>query len=187
MKDKLRRELIKLKNNLSKSELLEKSNIIKKRLFEMNEFKQASTILFYISYDNEVHTHNMIKESMSNRKKIIVPITDKDNKKLLLSELKNWNDLSHGAYNILEPRKECIIEVSLDSIDLILVPGIGFDKHGHRIGHGGGYYDKLLENATAQSIGLAFHLQVLDKIYVEKHDVSIHKIITEKEIIYCKH
>ena len=187
MKVKLRRELIKLKNNLSKSELLEKSNIIKKRLFEMNEFKQASTILFYISYDNEVHTHNMIKESMSNRKKIIVPITDKDNKKLLLSELKNWNDLSHGAYNILEPRKECIIEVSLDSIDLILVPGIGFDKHGHRIGHGGGYYDKLLENSTAQSIGLAFHLQILDKIYVEKHDVSIHKIITEKEIIYCKH
>ena len=186
MKDKLRKELIKLKNNLSKSEVLEKSNLIKKRLFQMDEFKQASTILFYVSYDNEVNTHDMIKESMLNRKKVIVPVSDKEQKKLILSELKNWNDLSLCAYNILEPRKECIIEVPLDSIDLILVPGLGFDKHGHRIGHGLGYYDKLLESATDQSIGLAFHLQILDKIYVEKHDVSIHKIITDKEIIYCK-
>jgi len=187
MKDKLRKELMKVKNNLSKSEVLKKSNLIKKRLFKMNEFKQASTIQFYISYDNEVHTHDMIKESMSNRKKIVVPVTDKEKKKLILSELKNWNDLTHGAYNILEPRRERMIEVSLDSIDLILVPGIGFDKHGYRIGHGGGYYDKLLESATAQSIGLAFHLQIIDKINVEEHDVPVHKIVTEKEVIYCKH
>ncbi len=187
MKDKLRKGLIKAKNNLSKSEVLEKSNLIKKRLFELDEFKQASTILFYVSYDNEVHTHDMIKESMSNGKKVVVPVTDKESKKLILSELKNWNDLTHGAYNILEPGRECIIEVSLDSIDLILVPGIGFDKHGHRIGHGGGYYDKLLESATTPSIGFAFHLQILDKINVENHDIPIHKIVTEKEIIYCKH
>jgi len=187
MKDKLRKGLIKVKNNLSKSELLEKSNLIKKRLFDLDEFKQAYTILFYVSYDNEVHTHDMIKESMSNGKKVVVPVTDKENKNLILSELKNWNDLTHGAYNILEPRSECIIEVALDSIDLIIVPGIGFDKHGHRIGHGMGYYDKLLESATIPSIGLAFFLQIIDKINVEKHDVPVHKIVTEKEVIYCKH
>jgi len=187
MKDKLRKELIKIKNNLSKSEVLKKSNLIKKRLFEMNEYKQASKVLFYISYDNEVHTHDMIKETMSNRKKIVVPVTDKEKKKLILSELKNWNDLTHGSYNILEPRRERIIEVTLDSIDLIIVPGIGFDKHGNRVGHGGGYYDKLLESATVPSIGLAFHLQLLDKINLEEHDISVHKIVTEKEVIYCKH
>jgi len=187
MKDNLRKKLIRERNNLSKSELIKKNNIIKKKLFELDEFRQASTILFYVSYDNEVHTHDMIKESMLNGKKIVVPVTDKEKKKLILSELKNWNDLTHNAYNILEPKRKCIIEISLDSIELILVPGIGFDKHGHRIGHGEGYYDKLLENATAPSIGLAFHLQILDKINVEKHDVPVHKIVTEKEIIYCKH
>ena len=97
MKDEHRKELIRERNNLSKSEVLEKSNLIKKRLFEMDEFKQASTILFYVSYDDEVHTHDMIKESMSNGKKIIVPVTDKEKKKLILSELKNWNDLTRGA------------------------------------------------------------------------------------------
>ena len=177
---------MRVRNNLSKSELLEKSNLIKKRLFEMDDFKQASTILFYISYDNEVHTHDMIKESMSNGKKIVVPVTDKEKKKLILSELKNWNDLTHGAYNILEPKKERIVEISLESIDLILVPGIGFDKHGHRIGHGGGYYDKLLENAKHPSIiGLAFELQIADAVPTEKHDIPVNKIITEERTVTC--
>ncbi|GAF79375.1 unnamed protein product, partial [marine sediment metagenome] len=70
------------RNNLSKSEVMGKNNLIKKRLFELDEFKQASTILFYVSYDNEVHTHDMIKESMLNGKKIVVPVTDKEKKKL---------------------------------------------------------------------------------------------------------
>ena len=186
MKEKTRKELMKMRSNLSKSEVTEKSNQIRKRFFDMDEFKHAYTILFYVSCDNEVYTHDMIKKCMSNGKKVVVPVTDKENRKLILSELKNWNDLTSGAYNILEPKKECITETSLGSIDLILVPGIGFDKHGHRIGHGEGYYDRLLGNAPSPAIGLAFHLQILDKINVEEHDVPVHKIVTEKEIIDCE-
>ena len=138
MKDKLRRELIEKRKKLSKKEFIEKSNKIKKRFFQMYELKHASTILFYVSYDNEVYTHDMIKECMSIGKNIIVPISDRENRRLILSQLDNWDNLELGAYGILEPRKDRIKEVSIDKVDLIVVPGVGFDESGQRIGHGKG-------------------------------------------------
>lgn len=186
MKDKIRKELIEIRRNLSKKEVLEKSNKIKKRLFEMNEFKLATTVLFYVSYDNEVYTHDMIKESMKIGKNIIVPKSDKENRVLILSKLESWNDLETGAYGILEPKEEKIREVSIEEIDLIIVPGVGFDENGHRIGHGKGYYDDLLKNSTkASCIGLAFEFQIVDEIPTEKHDLPVDKIVTEERIIDC--
>mgnify|MGYP001194449790 CR=1 FL=1 len=110
MKKELRKKIIDIRKKLSNSEVLEKSSIIKKRLFEMTEFKKASTILFYVSYDNEVYTHDMIKECISERN-IIVPVTDKQKRRLILSKLDNWDDLVIGSYNILEPKKEKIKQI----------------------------------------------------------------------------
>jgi len=186
MKEEVRKELIKLRKNLSKNEILEKSEKIKNRLFKMTEFRESSTILFYVSCDNEVYTHEMIKESITNKKNVIVPLTDKKNKILILSKLDSWDDLSIGAYNIFEPKKEKIKEISVDELDLIIVPGVGFDQHGHRIGHGKGYYDNLLKNSDIRTIGLAFEFQIIKKIPIEKHDIPIDKIVTEKRLIDCK-
>ena len=186
MKDLLRKELIKKRKNLTKTEVLKKSNQIKKRLFGLNEFKQSSVVLFYISYDNEVYTHDMIKECLSVGKSIIVPVSNKEKRLLKLSKLKNWNDLELGSYGILEPKKDKINETSIESIDIIIVPGVGFDEFGCRIGHGVGYYDNLLkESINASHIGLAFEIQIVEKVPVESHDLPVDKIITEKRIIYC--
>ena len=76
MKDLLRKELLKKRKSLHKTEVLAKSNKIKNRLFELNEFKQSSVVLFYVSYGNEVKTHNMIKECLKNGKNIIVPVSN---------------------------------------------------------------------------------------------------------------
>jgi len=187
MKDKIRKELKGIREKLPKKEVLEKSNQIKKRLFEINEFKQSNTILFYVSYDNEVYTHDMIKECISNKKDVIVPISDKENRRLILSKLINWADLETGSYGILEPRKDKIEEYPIDNIDLVIVPGVGFDESGYRIGHGKGYYDNLLkESKNALHIGLAFELQIVDKIPTEIHDLPVHKIVTEKRVIDCR-
>ena len=173
MKEDLRKELMKKRKILSDVDISRKSSQIEERLFEMNEYKESQTILFYVSYDNEVYTHNMIRKSMSEEKNVVVPVSNKENRTLILSKL--------------EPKKGCIEKISLDRIDLIIVPGVGFDKQGHRIGHGMGYYDKLLKNSRdASHIGLAFELQLVDKIPTEKHDVPVEKIITEKRTINCK-
>ncbi|KYK26555.1 5-formyltetrahydrofolate cyclo-ligase [Thermoplasmatales archaeon SG8-52-1] len=184
MKNQIRKKLILIRKNLSKEYVFENSNKIKNKLFNLNEFKQASTILFYVSYNNEVYTHEMIKELLASKKNIVVPISDKNNRILILSKLENWDDLSIGSYNILEPKKDIINQVDLDSIDLIIVPGVGFDEGGNRIGHGKGYYDNLLRNSKqATSIGLSFECQIVDKISTGKYDIPIDIIVTEKRII----
>jgi len=186
MKKEIRKQLKEIRKNLSKNEVFEKSKKIKEKLFETREFKQASTILFYVSYDNEVYTHNMIKDCIFKNVKIIVPISVEKTRSLILSRLKSWNDLVTGSYGILEPKKDMIKEIPIDEIDLIIVPGVGFDISGRRIGHGKGYYDKLLKKAKkAIHIGLAFENQIVKEIPTNSHDLPVHIIITEERIIYC--
>ena len=187
MKGNLRKTMVEKRNSISESELIGKSDKIKKNIFEMEEYRKAKTILFYVSYKSEVNTHDMIKESISRKKKVVVPKTDKKNRKLMLSELTSWDDLEWGSYNILEPKKRCLKEVPVESIDLMFIPGIVFDAHGNRIGHGMGYYDRLLKNSyAAPHVGLAFELQIVDEIPAEAHDVKVNKIVTEERIINCK-
>ena len=186
MKDKLRKDLIQIRKNMPKKEVLEKSKQIKKRLFEMDEFKQASSILFYVSYGNEVYTHDMVKECLSKKRNVVVPVTDKENRQLILSKLGSWNDLTQGAYNILEPKKEKMKGASIFEIDLVIIPGVGFDEHGCRMGHGVGYYDDFLKDAAnALHVGLAFEKQIVERIPVESHDIPVDKIVTEERIIIC--
>lgn len=187
MKDSIRKDLKDKRAELSKNEVFENSIRIKNKLFKMKEFERSSCIMFYVSYDNEVYTHEMIKDCIKNKKNVVVPVTDKKNKKLIFSKLENWDDLSPGAYNILEPNKEKIKEISINEIDLIIVPGVGFDENGNRIGHGKGYYDNLLKNSTkALHIGLTFESQILKQIPIDAQDIPVKKIITEKRLIDCK-
>lgn len=185
MKDVIRKELIKIRSNLSELEMMRKSNLIKNRLFEILEFKHAQSILFYVSYDNEVYTHDIIKESLSIGKQVVVPKSNTDNNTLVLSELTGWEDLELGSYDILEPKSESIKEIPIESIDVMLVPGVVFDEKGNRIGHGKGYYDRLLKKFDKLSIGLAFEFQLIDEASVDEHDVKVDKIVTEKRVIQC--
>ncbi len=186
MKDRLRKSIEKKRNTLSTSDVLEKSSRIKKRIFEMDLFRDAQTILFYVSYGNEVYTHDMIKESISLGKTVVVPKSVTKNNALILSRLSDWDNLEVGAYNILEPKQESIEQVDVESIDLIIVPGVVFDESGNRIGHGKGYYDRLLNDSqNIPNIGLAFELQMIDNIESEKHDEKIDVIITEDRIMKC--
>ena len=187
MKDLLRRQLIKKRKNTLHTEIFEKSELIENHLFLTDEFRNSKNILFYISYNNEVNTHSMIKKSMAIKKNIIVPISDKKNEELIITLLDKWEDLSIGNYNILEPNYNIEKLFPLDKIDLIIVPGIGFDIKGNRIGHGMGYYDKLLQKSNHSiNIGLAFEFQIISHIQIQKHDIPLDKIITEKRIINCR-
>ena len=187
MKKSLREQLLIKRKELPKTEVKMKSCQIQHRLFSSPWYRTAQTILFYVSYDNEVNTHDMIQESLKNGKTVIVPKADVQNKTLCLSKLLRWDDLSPGAYSILEPRDSSIHEVPISSIELLIIPGIGYDQHGNRIGHGMGYYDRLLKNTVqAHSIGLAFECQLIESIPVEEHDEKVQMIVTEDRSIHCR-
>lgn len=186
MKNVLRKTFAQKRDTLPVQAIKDKSTKIIHKLLLLEEIKRAKIIFIYISFKGEVYTHDLIK-SLINSKVVVVPrVTDTKKKTLLLSQLQSWSHLSPGAYGILEPRQEYIKELPYEDIDVAVVPGILFDKKCHRIGYGGGYFDRLLKSLTATKIGLAFDTQIIDAIPQAKHDVSMDKIITDKRTITCK-
>jgi len=182
MKENLRKEIKEKRRKISKEEQRKKSKEIKEKLFSLLEYKFTETILYYISFDSEVFTHEIVKEAL-NEKRVVVPIINKEDFSLILSELKDWDDLEVGSYGILEPKKEKINKVAINEIDLIIVPGIAFDMNGNRLGQGKGYYDRLLKNSNAVKIALAYEIQIVDKVPTKENDIPVDMIISEKRII----
>ena len=162
-----------------------KSKKIQQRIIKDPHFIKSENILFYISYGHEVCTHELIQTYLNSEKNIMIPITKTSSHSLEISLVSSWQDLQPGPFDILEPIKEKRSLIDPCKIDLILVPGIGFDERGHRLGHGGGYYDWLLSKSKAFTIGLAFELQMVTHIPVEPHDQQVDCIITEKRTIMC--
>lgn len=187
---KLIREKFKsIRTKLSREEVSAKSIRIQKLLFSLPEFRRAKTVCFYVAKGNEVQTERAIKDSIKLGKRVLVPITDKKTGKLALSELLNYDDeLEPGAFGVLEPKPACRRIVPATEADLIIVPGVVFDLHGHRLGYGKGYYDRFLREISALKtdapfIGLAYEYQVLNEIPHGSDDISVHKIVTEKRVI----
>ncbi len=124
-------------------------------------------------------------------KKVLVPVVDKESEQLVLSDLRDFDlELEPGTFGILEPKPSYRRIVPLAEVDLVLVPGLAFDVKGHRLGRGKGYYDKLLREISlnrrdVKFVGLAHSFQVLGEIPHERHDISVHKIVTEGGVIDC--
>src|SRR3989338_10595653 len=146
MKRALKHEIFEKRKALSKEDVKEKSRKIKENLFSLEEFKKAKNIMFYVSFKNEVGTHEMLKELIAKKEKtIIVPYVLENYPILQLSELKNFDWLEPKTFGILEPKELYIREFNYEKIDLILIPGIVFDKKGYRVGYCHGYYDRFLK------------------------------------------
>ncbi len=184
-KNKLRLKVLKLRDSLSEKEREKKSNQIKNFLFSLPQFKKAKTILFYFDFRSEVKTKKMIEEALKKGKRILLPTTRKESKKLEISLIKNLSHLKPGAYGIMEPTGEDNNTISGKMVDLVIVPGCAFDKNGFRLGYGGGYYDKLLATLKGKIplVGLAFECQIVRKIPRKSHDIPVDMIITEKRVI----
>ncbi|TET13393.1 5-formyltetrahydrofolate cyclo-ligase [Candidatus Aerophobetes bacterium] len=194
-KRKIRQEFLKKRNNLSRDEIKSKSEKIEKELFSLPEFQRAKTVMFYVSFRSEVETEKMIRNALKLKKKIVIPVVHGE--KIVVSEIKNLKkELTKGSFGIKEPKKEFRRRVNQKEIDLVVVPGVVFDKRGGRLGYGRGYYDRFLRSKSIRSrmsrsrqcalIGLAFDLQIARKIPLVKGDMKVDKIVTESGIVDCK-
>lgn len=154
---------------------------VKKRLsasvweqLEQNEkFRQAQTVLLYWSMDDEVFTHDFVCRWMD-RKTVLLPCVNGD--QLDIRYFEGQEKLCPGeGYAIPEPVGELFTE--WEKIDLIVVPGMAFDKCGNRLGRGKGYYDKVLKQTKAYKIGVCFDFQFLNRVPTEEHDVCMDLVI----------
>ncbi len=182
-KEKIRRSILKLREELDEEEAIQRSKNVLRHLENLPEYRNAGLVHTYISSKpNEVDTIMLIARSFARGKRIAVPvITDKKEKKLETSELMNIGDLTDGPFNTKEPK--VFAAVSLEEVDLYIVPVVAVDKTGNRIGWGTGYYDRFLQSLKKPVVALAYNFQVVDAIEPSDTDVRVDYIVTEDEII----
>ncbi|MFH2020329.1 MAG: 5-formyltetrahydrofolate cyclo-ligase [archaeon] len=177
MKDTLKNEVLAIGRKYSKADIDAKNNLLKKNIEKLPEFKNAKTVCFYISLENEAETHGMIKDSLKNKKKVIIPYVD--NQEIVLHELLDFSELEKGRLGILAPKKQFIRKFDSKNIDIIIMPGLMFDKKGHRIGFGESHYDKALSKTKAKKIAIAYDFQIVDYMPSVVHDIKADIIVTD--------
>jgi 5-formyltetrahydrofolate cyclo-ligase len=166
------------------------SRAICAKFMALSEYAAATTVMFYVDVRSEVRTRHSLPDALKSGKRIVIPYCVEGLLELFL--LEDMQELEIGMYKILEPRAELrslpAKRVSPDEIDLVMVPGVAFDRTGGRMGHGFGYYDKLLEHARADAplVALAFECQLFPEIPTQAHDIFMDKLITEKSVYQGK-
>lgn len=148
------------------------------KLIDHPRFKEAQTVLLYYSLLDEVRTHEFV-ERISQEKQVVLPVVTGD--ELELRRYSGKTDLKKGSFGIDEPTGEIVTDFS--SIDVAIIPGVGFDKHGNRLGRGKGYYDRLLPKLQSYNIGVCFSFQVLPEIPTESFDRPMDEVWTQEGCI----
>lgn len=157
---------------------------IVERFMALPAYKAAKTVMFYVDVRSEVRTRQALPTALTHGKTIVVPWCNAEGE-LELFRLESMDDLAIGMYKILEPREELRKlperQVAAEELDLVMVPGVAFTKEGARMGHGKGYYDKLLEHARRDTplVALAFDCQLFPEIPVAAHDIFMDLVLTE--------
>jgi len=172
-KKELRKKIRGLKKDFTLDQKKEKSEQIFFKIEQLPEFAESKVILTYWSMDDEVFTHNFILKHY-NEKKIILPVVKGD--VLELKEFKGLSNLKKDeVFGIEEPVGEVFQD--LETIDMIIVPGVAFDNELNRMGRGKAYYDKLLKTTNALKVGVCFDFQMVEKVPVDKYDIKMNKVL----------
>lgn len=151
-----------------------------KRVVSLPAFRHAQRILVYADYNHEVVTRYLIEEAWRRGKEVAVPkVVGKD---MIFYKLTDFSQLEPGYFGIPEPSEGEAVEWPQA---LMIMPGVAFDKKNHRVGYGGGFYDRYLEkHPEIQRVAVAFSFQILEEVPTEPTDICPQIIVTEKETCY---
>ncbi len=189
IKKEIRQKMIQKRKSLSTNDLKDKSLQILKQLQGVESYKNATRLMTYVPFQEEIHTTLIIEDFLSRNREVYIPVTQPKEKKIIVSRLLDLEkDLETGHFGVLEPKAFALRPTDPKEIDLIIVPGLAFTKSGYRIGYGGGYYDRFLPTLAHKpaTIALALDFQVMDTLPLNDFDVPVDMIITESQVIDCK-
>lgn len=187
-RSELRKRILTLRRAQSSRDIEKKSGDIRSKFFTFVPFCQAETIFFYLAMKDEVQTEKMIEESLQKGKRVVAPSIDWQRKEILPSEIKDLTkDIEIGVLKIPQPKNNLYSPFSPVNIDIVIVPGVVFDRKGNRLGFGGGFYDRFLGKLSDRTelVALAFELQLVDNVPSQSHDIAVNYLITERGIIKC--
>ena len=185
-KRRLRTLLRQQRRALSAQAVRKNSQRITARLCARAMFRQARQILLYSPDDNEVDTEGLWQEARRRGIAVYYPRVTADKQQVEFVRRHDSQPLIPGVFDILVPPGEDML-TSVTQTDLILVPGVGFDPTGHRLGRGRGYYDRAVKGvlAGALRVGLAHECQFVSHLPVDPHDERVDYIVTERRLIEC--
>lgn len=194
-KKRFRREALAVRDSIPEKMRQTYSEAIIKNLTARSCYQQAAAVLLYISFRSEVETASLMKQAFADGKAVFVPKVS--GQEMEFFQISGWEDLAEGYRGIMEPMggrlytdwvSQC--QGAEHSHTLICLPGAAFDKKCHRIGYGGGFYDRYLGRLLKNSkdtpccmAALAFSCQIFEEIPWEAHDVCPKEIVTENEVI----
>ncbi len=180
-KAELRSQVLERLKNQSAEDRRKKSSFILEELSTFVELRKGQVWMFYVSLLEEVDTLPLLKAALEAGCTVTVPFVDKNSNSLLSVPIGNpETDLERGNYGILEPKKELVVRFDIHQLEVVLVPGIAFDREGRRLGRGKGYYDRFLKSlpAKVKTIGLAYDFQFFERIPANHLDMPVQKVIT---------
>ena len=152
------------------------------------DFRRARTVLLSLAFRSEWETRSLLRTARALEKTVLVPRVNPETRMLDVYSVEDLErDVGRGYAGIDEPLAHCE-RMDVAAIDWVLVPGVAFDLSGHRIGYGGGYYDRLLPalRPDARRIAGAFELQIVERIPAAPHDVQVDAIVTEARTIVTR-
>lgn len=173
-KEEVRRKVKAQKSILSEAEKTAAADAVFDMLEKTAAFLMSEKILMYHSLPDELSTRRFL-EKWGSRKRFFLPRVNGLNLEILPYDR---SKLQLGAFHIEEPVGD--ETESVNDIELIIVPGVGYDPSGNRVGRGKGYYDRLLAESKAMKIGVGYDFQVVDQIEAEAHDVRVDIVITDR-------
>ena len=182
-KEILRKKMKKILSSQKQSERRKKSTIIQKKLFKQKEFLTSKRVMLYVSRGtDEVETVPIIRKALCMGKKVFLPVTLTKEKRIIPVCFKSFKQtvLKKGSYGVYEPiRSKSERPIRIKDIDLVVAPGLAFDRKNNRLGRGCGYYDRFLKKLPKDTpkIGLGFRFQLFKNIPITGRDVSLSKVI----------
>jgi 5-formyltetrahydrofolate cyclo-ligase len=187
-KEQFRQYILRLRDRQSLRDIESKSLEILDQVSHVHEYVRARGIACYVSKDSEVDTRPLIRRALDTNKRVLVPVVKKGDIDLFFSEIKDLGkELVPGSFNIPEPRPEFLRPTSLDTVDILFVPGIAWDREGYRLGWGRGYFDRVLKvlPVHVRSIGLSYNLQFVSRVPRDQFDVPVNMVVTESRVVRC--
>ncbi|MCK5232622.1 MAG: 5-formyltetrahydrofolate cyclo-ligase [Desulfobulbaceae bacterium] len=184
----LRKKILAQRDSLLPDDRAQKSSSVIEHLWRIDDFSSTKTLFVYVNFRSEVETLSLISQCLDKGMRVTVPLTLPDESGLIPYRVINPDqDLSPGYCSIPEPDPRRLSTVEPNEIDTVILPGSVFDRQGGRLGYGGGYYDRFLNNKAPQAvrIAIAFQLQVVPEVPLLPHDQRLHYLVTEKGITNC--
>lgn len=146
---------------------------------------EGETIAVTISNIPEVDTTPLIEALWHLGKRVAVPKCNAKTKEMDFYVFSDFSELETVYLHLREPIPEVTKLVHAENIDVMIVPGVVFDKLGYRVGYGGGFYDRYLMDYSGEILALAFDEQVLTNVPAENHDIPVNRILTQTTVINC--